>query len=68
MSLASIEFPPSRAGTGSQALVSGLILALAATFLFALAAFAPAVLGDGDTWSHVARMATMTGITMVSMC
>ncbi len=33
---------------------SGLIIALIALALMALAAFAPAVLADGDTWSHVA--------------
>jgi len=35
-------------------IASGLIVALGAAFLFFLAAFAPSVLGDGDTWSHIA--------------
>jgi len=45
-----------RAGASprSDAIASGLIIALGAAFLFALAAFSPAVLGDGDTWSHIA--------------
>ncbi len=34
--------------------LAGLGLAAIAVFLFTLAAFAPQVLGDGDTWSHVA--------------
>jgi hypothetical protein len=38
----------------SDAGLSGLGLAAIAIFLFALAAFSPHVLGDGDTWSHVA--------------
>ncbi|MGB7974281.1 MAG: hypothetical protein WCF81_07990, partial [Roseiarcus sp.] len=33
---------------------SGLGLAAIALFLFTLAALSPQVLGDGDTWSHVA--------------
>jgi hypothetical protein len=32
--------------------LAGLGLAAIAVFLFTLAAFAPQVLGDGDTWSH----------------
>ncbi|HVP98053.1 MAG TPA: hypothetical protein VMS87_02155, partial [Roseiarcus sp.] len=44
----------SDAGPRSDSILSGLIVALGAAFLFALAAFAPAVLGDGDTWSHIA--------------
>ena len=38
----------------SDARLSGLTLALVATFLFALSAFSLKVLGDGDTWSHLA--------------
>lgn len=38
----------------SDARVSGLIVALVALTLFAVAAFTPAVLNDGDTWSHLA--------------
>ena len=38
----------------SESRVAGLGLAAVAIFLFALAAFSPQVLGDGDTWSHVA--------------
>jgi hypothetical protein len=34
--------------------LAGLGLAAIALFLFTLAAFSPQVLGDGDTWSHVA--------------
>jgi hypothetical protein len=43
---ASNELPETR--------LAGLGLAAIAVFLFTLAAFAPQVLGDGDTWSHVA--------------
>jgi hypothetical protein len=43
---ASNELPETR--------LAGLGLAAIAVFLFALAAFSPRVLGDGDTWSHVA--------------
>jgi hypothetical protein len=38
----------------SETRFAGLALAAIALFLFSLAAFAPQVLGDGDTWSHVA--------------
>jgi hypothetical protein len=38
----------------TEARLGGLGLAAIAIFLFALAVFAPQVLGDGDTWSHVA--------------
>src|ERR1700722_6837982 len=38
----------------SETRLAGLGLAAIAIFLFALAAFSPQVLGDGDTWSHVA--------------
>jgi hypothetical protein len=43
---ASNELPETR--------LAGLGLAAIAVFLFTLAAFSPHVLGDGDTWSHVA--------------
>jgi hypothetical protein len=38
----------------SETRLAGLGLAAIALFLFTLAAFSPQVLGDGDTWSHVA--------------
>ncbi|HXZ18074.1 MAG TPA: hypothetical protein VEH77_19275 [Roseiarcus sp.] len=38
----------------SEAGASGLVVALIAVALFAMAAFTPAVLGDGDTWTHLA--------------
>jgi hypothetical protein len=38
----------------SDSRLAGLGLAAIAIFLFALAAFSPKVLGDGDTWSHLA--------------
>ncbi|HEY1865190.1 MAG TPA: hypothetical protein VGG77_16190 [Roseiarcus sp.] len=38
----------------SETRLAGLGVAAIALFLFALAAFSPQVLGDGDTWSHVA--------------
>ena len=38
----------------SETRLAGLGLAAIAIFLFTLAAFSPQVLGDGDTWSHVA--------------
>ncbi len=38
----------------SETRLSGLGLAAIALFLLTLAAFSPQVLGDGDTWSHVA--------------
>ncbi len=38
----------------SEPRLTGLGLAAIAIFLFTLAAFSPQVLGDGDTWSHVA--------------
>src|SRR5271163_1331433 len=39
---------------GAEARLAGLGLAAIAIGLFALAAFSPAVLGDGDTFSHLA--------------
>jgi hypothetical protein len=44
----------SESGETAEARLSGLAIALIATFLFALSAFSPKVLGDGDTWSHLA--------------
>jgi hypothetical protein len=38
----------------SETRLAGLGLAAISLFLFTLAAFSPQVLGDGDTWSHVA--------------
>ena len=38
----------------SETRFAGLGLATIAIFLFTLAVFSPKVLGDGDTWSHVA--------------
>jgi hypothetical protein len=38
----------------AQAGAAGLVIALLAVVSFAVAAFVPAVLYDGDTWSHVA--------------
>ena len=54
MSLALTAAVRSATSKLSEARVSGLVLALAAVFLFAVAAFSPSVLGDGDTWSHLA--------------
>jgi hypothetical protein len=38
----------------SETRLAGLGLAAISLFLFTLAAFSPRVLGDGDTWSHLA--------------
>jgi hypothetical protein len=38
----------------SETRLAGLGLAAVSLFLFTLAAFSPHVLGDGDTWSHLA--------------
>ncbi len=46
--------PGAARAAASDARASGLILALAVLTLFAIAAFTPAVLNDGDTWSHLA--------------
>ena len=43
-----------RSARAEGARESGIIVALVAVALFALTAFSPAVLGDGDTWSHLA--------------
>ncbi len=37
----------------TEARLGGLGLAAIAIFLFALAAYSPQVLGDGDTWLHI---------------
>jgi integrase len=52
----SLAFPLVRSVSDdpSDARLAGLGLAAIAIFLFALAAFSPQALGDGDTWSHVA--------------
>ena len=54
MSLALPFAPRSSSADASAARVSGLVLALIAVWLFAQSAFSPEVLGDGDTWSHLA--------------
>ena len=52
----SVALPSARSASNelTETRLAGLGLAAIAVFLFALAAFAPQVLGDGDTWSHVA--------------
>ena len=49
-----LPFARSASDELSDTRLAGLGLAAIAVFLFTLAAFAPQVLGDGDTWSHVA--------------
>ena len=49
-----LPFVRSASDDAAEARLSGLSLAAVAIFLFTLAAFSPQVLGDGDTWSHVA--------------
>jgi hypothetical protein len=49
-----LPFVRSVTDDASENRLAGLGLAAIALFLFALAAFSPQVLGDGDTWSHVA--------------
>jgi hypothetical protein len=49
-----LPFARSASDELSETRLAGLGLAAIALFLFSLAAFAPQVLGDGDTWSHVA--------------
>ena len=49
-----LPFARSASNDLSETRLAGLGLAAIAVFLFTLAAFAPQVLGDGDTWSHVA--------------
>jgi hypothetical protein len=49
-----LPFVRSAGDEGAEARLAGLGLAAVAVALFALAAFSPAVLGDGDTFSHLA--------------
>jgi hypothetical protein len=49
-----LPFVRSASDAGAEARLSGLGLAAIAIALFALAGFSPAVLGDGDTFSHLA--------------
>src|SRR5271170_343527 len=49
-----LPFVRSASDQGAEARLAGLGLASIAIALFALAAFSPAVLGDGDTFSHLA--------------
>jgi hypothetical protein len=49
-----LPFARSASNDLSETRLAGLGLAAIAVFLFTLAVFAPQVLGDGDTWSHVA--------------
>jgi hypothetical protein len=49
-----LPFVRSVTDDASENRLAGLGLAAIALFLFTLAAFSPQVLGDGDTWSHVA--------------
>jgi len=49
-----LPFVRSASDDAAEARLAGLGLAAIAIFLFSLAAFSPQVLGDGDTWSHVA--------------
>jgi hypothetical protein len=49
-----LPFSRSASDDAADARLSGLGLAAIAVFLFTLAAFSRQVLGDGDTWSHVA--------------
>src|ERR1700722_5720057 len=49
-----LPFAQSASNELSETRLAGLGLAAISLFLFTLAAFSPQVLGDGDTWSHVA--------------
>ena len=49
-----MPFARSASNELSETRLAGLGLAAISLFLFTLAAFSPHVLGDGDTWSHVA--------------
>ena len=49
-----LPFARSASNALSETRLAGLGLAAISLFLFTLAAFSPHVLGDGDTWSHVA--------------
>ena len=53
MSLA-LPFARAASDDAAETRVAGLGLAAIAVFLFTLAAFSPQVLGDGDTWTHLA--------------
>jgi hypothetical protein len=53
MSLA-LPFVRSVTDDASEVRLGGLGLAAIAIFLFMLATYSPQVLGDGDTWSHIA--------------
>jgi hypothetical protein len=54
MSLALPIAARSETGQSADARLSGLVLAAVAVGLMALTAYSPKVLGDGDTWSHLA--------------
>src|SRR5579872_4686956 len=49
-----LPFVRSASDDAAEARLAGLGLAAIAIFLFSLAAYSPKVLGDGDTWSHIA--------------
>ena len=49
-----LPFVRAASGGASDVRHAGLGVAAVAIFLFTLAVFSPQVLGDGDTWSHVA--------------
>src|SRR5277367_6891903 len=49
-----LPFARSASNELSETRLARLGLAAISLFLFTLAAFSPQVLGDGDTWSHVA--------------
>jgi hypothetical protein len=49
-----VPLPRSLSRDPAETWLTGFGLAAIALFLFTLAAFSPRVLGDGDTWSHVA--------------
>ena len=49
-----LPFVRSASDDASDVRLAGLGLGAVAIFLFTLAAFSPQVLGDGDTWSHMA--------------
>ena len=54
MTLAQPIAAPAKDARGAETRVAGLAIALVALFLFALAAFSPRALGDGDTFAHLA--------------
>jgi hypothetical protein len=49
-----LPFVRSASDDAAAARLAGLGLAAIASFLFSLAVFSPQVLGDGDSWSHLA--------------